>query len=140
MYRQFIEQVLDVASAVARDKFGKVSTRYKESDPHQVLTEADTAIGKLLLRYTWVIDPIDGTSNFAAGLPHYGIMVLEDATPIAGGIALPAFGEIYSAQKGEGATCNGAPIHVAGNGGVAGRMLCYGIDADPAHPEVARAS
>src|SRR5260370_28558865 len=54
-------------------------------------------------RYTWVIDPVDGTSNFAAGLPHYGVMIglLDGATPIAGGIALPAFGEI----------CNGAPIH-----------------------------
>ncbi len=50
-----------------------------------------------------MIDPVDGTSNFAAGLPHYGVMIglLDGATPIAGGIALPAFGEI----------CNGAPIH-----------------------------
>ncbi|QYC38835.1 Inositol-1-monophosphatase [Nonomuraea coxensis DSM 45129] len=165
MYREFVEHALGLASEVALDKFGHVSGRVKEGDPHQVLTEADSAIGKLLLglvreefprhslideeagvldnnsRYTWVIDPIDGTSNFAAGLPQYGIMIglLEDATPIAGGIALPAFREIYSAEKGEGTTCNGVPVRVAAGGELGGRMLCYGIDADPDRPEVARA-
>ena len=57
--------------------------------------------------YTWVIDPTDGTSNFAQGSPLYGCMLglLKDHEPLAGGFALPAFHEIYSAERGKGAYC-----------------------------------
>jgi len=46
-----------------------------------------------------VIDPIDGTSNFASGCPLYGTLIglLKDNIPIAGGVALPSFNEIYIA-------------------------------------------
>src|SRR5260370_20920980 len=56
-------------------------------------------------RYTWVIDPVDGTSNFAAGLPHYGVMIglVDGATPIAGGNALPHFRSVLHVK----------PIHPA---------------------------
>lgn len=55
-------------------------------------------------QYTWVIDPIDGTSNFANGVPTYGVMLglLDKSNPIAGGIALPFFKEICTAQKDQG--------------------------------------
>ena len=52
-------------------------------------------------QYTWVVDPIDGTSNFASGIPTYCIMIglLNGGIPIAGGVAIPSFHEICIAEK-----------------------------------------
>ncbi len=64
---------------------------------------------------TWVIDPIDGTANYARGSTRFcvslGLMAGDEA--LLGVIAAPALGETYAAARGLGATCNGAPIRVA---------------------------
>ena len=64
--------------------------------------------------YYWVIDPIDGTNNFIYQLPNFAISIglLRDRKPVLGVISAPRMGELYVAALGEGATCNGAPIHV----------------------------
>jgi len=160
-YRAFIKQELTKAAETADRFFGKVSGEVKTGDNNQVLTEADIAIGKQLVaavqaaypdhnvideeaggvdkgsRYTWVIDPIEATSNFAAGLPQYGIMIglLEDATPIAGGIIAPAYSKLYLAEKGKGATCNGAPIHATNESDLLNVLVSYGIDGHQENPE-----
>ncbi len=61
----------------------------------------------------WVIDPIDGTSNYAYGLPIWGVTVarMVDGRVTEGVIEMPAVGETYAAQDGAGATLNGLPIH-----------------------------
>src|SRR6266480_2198591 len=138
-YQSFIIAVLQETSKIANEKFGKVTGTIKGGDSNQVLTEADVAIGKFIIQkikqeypdyniideeagiidnksdFTWVIDPIDGTSNFAQGVPHYGIMIglLKKATTIAGGIAFPYFHELCFAEKGKGAYCNDKRITVS---------------------------
>src|SRR3989344_8571306 len=88
-------------------------------------------------KYTWVVDPIDGTSNFANGLPTYGIMMglLEDDKAIAGGIVLPAFDQLYVAQKGEGAFCNGQKIRVTSETRLLSSLVAYGIDGHQEDPQ-----
>jgi len=64
----------------------------------------------------WIIDPIDGTSNYAQGIPYYSISIaLADAqhNPLLGVVYAPALGELYAATLGSGATCNGQPIHIS---------------------------
>jgi myo-inositol-1(or 4)-monophosphatase len=63
---------------------------------------------------TWVIDPLDGTANFAAGMPDFGVIIgiLQQAQPIVGGMYLPAFDLLYLAERGSGATRNGERIAV----------------------------
>ncbi len=64
----------------------------------------------------WVIDPIDGTANYARGNENCCISVAlaEKGEPIIGVVYSPWRGELYTAVKGEGAFCNGKPIHVSG--------------------------
>jgi myo-inositol-1(or 4)-monophosphatase len=64
----------------------------------------------------WIIDPIDGTANFARAHPHWCISIgyLRQGRPTIGVIAAPVMGEIWSAAKGDGATRNGRPISVSG--------------------------
>jgi myo-inositol-1(or 4)-monophosphatase len=64
---------------------------------------------------TWIVDPIDGTSNFARGAPRWCVSVglLEGTAPLAGVLVAPMLGETFAARHGAGATLNGAPIRAA---------------------------
>lgn len=160
-YTSFIEQVLVEASDIATEMFGNVSIQVKPEDNNQILTEADIRIGAHIVNriqeiytdhniideeagvidkgsdYTWVVDPIDGTSNFSSQLPHFGIMVglLKDNKPIAGGAALPAFAELYLAEKGCGTTCNGRAVSVTSETNLSNILLAYGIDGHREDPQ-----
>jgi myo-inositol-1(or 4)-monophosphatase len=63
-------------------------------------------------RDLWVVDPIDGTTNMVAGLPHWGVSIglLREGRPVIGVIHLPLLAETYWAAAGEGAFRNGEPI------------------------------
>lgn len=60
----------------------------------------------------WVIDPIDGTTNFLRGLPIWGIAIgqMVAGEPVAGLIALPELGVVLSAVRGQGVQRDGAPF------------------------------
>ena len=66
--------------------------------------------------YIWVVDPIDGTSNFIRGLGASAISVglVKDGKPYLGVIYEPYKEEMYWAERGKGAYLNGKPIHVSG--------------------------
>jgi myo-inositol-1(or 4)-monophosphatase len=59
--------------------------------------------------YTWVVDPIDGTSPFVNGMPNWcvSIAVLHEGEPVIGVIGAPCHDELYAAASGKGATLNG---------------------------------
>lgn len=78
---------------------------YSEELPHIINPEAPRR---------WVLDPIDGTRNFAIGFPLWCIMLAltEHGRPIAGTIHAPHVNRIYTAVKGRGAELNGVPIRV----------------------------
>ena len=67
-------------------------------------------------RLRWVIDPIDGTSNFARGASRWCVSLglIEDRTPLLGVLVAPALGEVFAARQGCGATLNGVAVRAAG--------------------------
>lgn len=60
----------------------------------------------------WIVDPIDGTKSFVAGLPMFGMLLgsLLDGAPELGVVRMPALGEVFAGAPGLGATLNGEPI------------------------------
>jgi fructose-1,6-bisphosphatase/inositol monophosphatase family enzyme len=60
----------------------------------------------------WLIDPLDGTANFAAGREPFGMMIalVEDGIPLAGWMFDPLSGRLCHAARGEGATCDGVLV------------------------------
>lgn len=58
--------------------------------------------------YTWVVDPLDGTSNYAAKLPWFGVLIalFKGNVPIMAGAYLPVSEQLYWAEKGKGAFMN----------------------------------
>ncbi len=68
-----------------------------------------------LIDRTWILDPIDGTYNFSTSSPHFGLQAAfwDQGELRASVIYLPKFDEIYEAEKGKGAFCNGSRISVS---------------------------
>lgn len=66
-------------------------------------------------KYTWIIDPVDGTTNYLHGLPIFAISValMENDQPIVGIVYEINRREVFTATLGGGAFCNGEPIHVS---------------------------
>lgn len=160
-YSEFIRSLLSEAGQIARDGYGKATASIKGTDQNQVVTQTDLEISKLLISkiqqafprdniveeetggvdngadITWVIDPIDGTSDFANTLPMYGVMIglLQGDLPVAGGVLLPAFNELYYAERGKGAVCNDAPIRINDDPMLKHMLIAYALDAFAETPE-----
>lgn len=79
--------------------------------------------------YTWVIDPLDGTTNFLHGLPVFSISIalLDEGEPVLGVVHCPALGETFTALRGQGAHLNGQRIQVSSNSELSKSLLATGF-------------
>jgi myo-inositol-1(or 4)-monophosphatase len=137
-------------------KRGAVSASTK-STPTDVVTEFDTAserfiIGEIVATrpddgflgeegaditgtsgVTWVIDPIDGTTNFLYDLAGYGVSIAAEVegTTVAGAVYLPATGELFTAVLGAGAFCDGQPIRCSSTPTMATALIGTGFGYSP---------
>jgi myo-inositol-1(or 4)-monophosphatase len=82
--------------------------------------------------YTWHIDPLDGTVNFAHGFPIFCVSMglLIDGVPAVGVVYSPVGDEMYAAARGHGATRNGVPIRVSDTPGLKASLLVTGFPYD----------
>ena len=80
-------------------------------------------------RYTWVIDPLDGTSNYLRGYPHWcvSIALCEGAEPVHAVIFDPLRNELFTASRGAGAVLNEKRIRVAERKDLAGTVIATGF-------------
>jgi len=131
---QRIQSALQAAREVfTRFTSGAIDAEYKIG--HDPVTEADRAVDAVLRREllrdgegwlseesvddftrleksrVWVVDPLDGTREFVAGIPEFCVSVamVEDGRPVAGGICNPATNEIFLGSVDSGVTYNGKP-------------------------------
>lgn len=74
-----------------------------------------TVLDGLTAPAAWVVDPLDGTANFAAGAPDWALMValLDHGTTVLSWIWQPLRGRMYIAEQGSGASCNGVSVRRA---------------------------
>jgi len=93
-------------------------------------------------KLTWVVDPIDGTSNFARGAARWCVSVglIEGRRSVLGVLVAPALGETYAARAGGGATLNGAPIRAAATTDLARGMIECGWSPRRPNPSFYRLS
>lgn len=77
----------------------------------------------------WVVDPLDGTTNYAHGYPLYCVSIAFERAGelIAGVVYAPALEELYAAERGAGATCNGRPLRVSAIERLGDAMVCTGF-------------
>ncbi len=98
---------------------------------HGILAEEDLSID-LDAEYVWVIDPIDGTTNYAHHSPIFSVSIglLHQNDPIVGVVYAPAMSEMFVAAKGQGATLNDMPIQVSNIGKISQSVLGTGFYYD----------
>ncbi len=99
---------------------------------HPVLAEERGLTKQSPSRYKWIIDPLDGTTNFAHEFPAYcvSIGVEYDGREIVGVVYDPTRDELFSAQLGHGARLNGAPICVSSTNHLDRALLVTGFAYD----------
>ncbi len=78
---------------------------------------------------TWVIDPLDGTTNFLHGIPHFAISIalVRDKEPFAGVVYEPVSDQMFWAEKGQGAHLNSSRIRVSARKDMADSVFATGI-------------
>ena len=82
--------------------------------------------------YEWLIDPLDGTTNFAHGLPIFSVVLclLQNGDPLIGVIYDPSRDELFTAAKGSGAFLNDQPLTVSNRQPLARALLVTGFPYD----------
>lgn len=101
---------------------------------HNIVGEEGTGELSMLQAggYTWVLDPLDGTVNYAHQLPIFCVSValLQDGVPVLGAIYAPRLDEMYCAELGKGATLNDRPIQVSVTDRLQDAVLATGFAYD----------
>lgn len=124
---------------VMRARTEGFETTQKGGNPKDIVTSVDLEVSRFLIdairatfpthdiyseeevgtrtknEYLWVIDPIDGSSNFSRGIPHFAVVIglLQKGEAQCAAIYNPVTQELFSFKKGGGAYLNGTPIHVS---------------------------
>lgn len=114
-----------------RESEALILSRLAQAVPdHAVLAEESGAAGQGAL--TWLVDPLDGTTNYAHGVPHFCVtLAVEDAQGVLAGVVFdPLRDELFSATRGEGATVNGRPLATSTVGTLDRALVCTGFPYD----------
>lgn len=79
----------------------------------------------------WVVDPLDGTTNFLKGLPHWAVSIAlcDGDDPLCAVIHDPLKGETFTAERGAGAFLNGAPMRVSAGVPLSAALFATGVPA-----------
>jgi myo-inositol-1(or 4)-monophosphatase len=145
---QRIQSALVAArDALSRFTAGAIAAEYKIG--HDPVTEADRSVDAVLRKEllrdgegwlseesvddfsrlekgrVWVVDPLDGTREFVAGIPEFCVSIgfVEDGRPVAGGICNPATNELFIGSVDSGVTYNGKPAQPSQRKNLAGGLV-----------------
>ncbi|MFT4635916.1 MAG: myo-inositol-1(or 4)-monophosphatase [Arenicella sp.] len=119
----------DYVSEIDRNSEKAVSNAILDAFPdHQIVGEEYGKIGADA-DVQWVVDPLDGTTNFLRGIPHYAVSigVLVNKQLVHAVVYDPAKNEMFCASKGEGASLNGATIRVSSLTSPRGGLFATGV-------------
>jgi len=120
----------DLVTAADRASEDAILRIIRERHPNQrILAEESGGEGFDGPGPVWIVDPLDGTTNFVHGVPHWAISiaVAVDGEPVVGVVLDPLKGDRFTAAPGKGAAWNGRPCRVSGRTGLAGALLATGF-------------
>jgi len=106
---------IDVVTEVDKEAQARIVEELRRSFPEDTVWGEESQEPLEDFSRTWVIDPIDGTSNYIHGLPFYAVSIAYflEGTPVLGVLYAPALQELFWALRGEGAFLNGKRITVS---------------------------
>jgi myo-inositol-1(or 4)-monophosphatase len=130
----------DIVTEADREVEALIRARLKAARPDDGFLGEETGAERGASDVTWVVDPIDGTVNYAYGIPTYAVSIAAvrgEPTPnaweaLAGVVFAPVSGEVFHAVRGEGAWLGVHRVAVNPEVGPAGALLATGFGYDPA--------
>jgi myo-inositol-1(or 4)-monophosphatase len=156
---QVAVEAVSAAGAVLRDGLGRPKQIEAKNERTSIVTWADTTAQETILQVirahyprhavlaeeggdvraagaadgpTWLVDPLDGTSNYAHGIPFActSVGVRDAAGPVAGAILEPFRGELFTAVRGGGAWLGDERLRVSQTADLARALVCTGVQSD----------
>lgn len=120
----------DYVSEIDRNSEAAIYDLVAQAFPeHAFVGEEFGTVGDQQAEFTWIVDPLDGTTNFLRGIPHYAVsiaVVVGDHIQHAV-IFDPAKGDLFTASLAGGAFLNGKPIQVSNCQSIRGGLLATGV-------------
>ncbi|MEA1932799.1 MAG: inositol monophosphatase [Euryarchaeota archaeon] len=106
---------LDVKAVADREAQRRVRSVIEANYPDHAFDGEESDFTTTDYDYRWVVDPLDGTNNFASGLPKFAsaVAVLYKRAPVVAAIYEPLVDDLYIAERDGGATLNGEPLRAA---------------------------
>lgn len=125
-----LKDVNDFVSEVDKQSEREIIQALRRAYPeHAILGEESGKHGDETAEYQWVIDPLDGTTNFLYGLPHFAVSIglKQRGRLLLGVVYDPMRDEMFAAARGEGATLNNRKIRVSSRPSLENALLATGI-------------
>jgi myo-inositol-1(or 4)-monophosphatase len=129
-YKEGRSNVVTDVDLLAEERI--IAVLRREYPDHGIMTEeSDDIAGRS--PYTWIIDPIDGTRNYAYGIPHFcvALALAREEEVVLGVIYDPMRGELFRAEKGCGAFLNDSPIAVSSRESLSVALVAFDLGYDP---------
>ncbi len=119
----FVSAADHKAERIVREELSRARPRYGFlMEETGVIEGADTS-------NRWIVDPLDGTTNFLHGIPHFAVSIAleRDAELVAGVIYSPIHDELFWAEQGKGAVRNGRRLRVSARASLESALFATGI-------------
>ena len=122
----------DLVTEVDRESERLIVEHLLTAFPHHGILAEEGQYPRGGSAYCWIIDPVDGTTNYAHGFPWFcsSIALEVDGELVVGVIHNPVQGDLFTAAKGGGAFHNGRPIHVSQRAPLRNALLATGFPYD----------
>ncbi len=119
----------DFVCEVDRKAEAAIIDTLKQSYPDHGIFAEESGIADETAEYQWIIDPLDGTTNYLHGFPQFAVSIAlkHNARLEAGVIYDPISQELFTAARGQGALMNDKRIRVSGYAGLKGALLSTGF-------------
>jgi len=123
---------LDLVTEADREAEAAVIKIIRKAFPSHAILAEESGASAGASEHRWIIDPLDGTTNFAHGFPAFCVSIAyEHRGRVQVGVVFDAFHrELFTARRGKGAQLNGKPIHVSKSKALATSLLATGFPYD----------
>ena len=124
---------IDLVTSVDRESERKIVEIIQRNFPdHSILAEEETNVEGAQNEFRWIVDPLDGTTNFAHGYPQFCVSIAleRNGQVILGLVYDPLRRECFRAARGQGATLNGEPIATSTTNELDKALLATGFPYD----------
>ncbi len=123
---------IDLVTEFDRRSDAFILAQLRQAFPGEAILSEESGLDTTSSDYVWIVDPLDGTTNFAHSFPVFSVSIglTFRGQPFLGVVYDPLRHELYAAQAGHGATLNGEPIHVSAITSLEQALLTTGFPYD----------